>query len=238
MTQLWVNNMNTSALVHDVRGAPRSEDVEKKGFTAVKLDKRRGNVILAKSNFAATTAQMSASLLSKPRPLGKRKGDFPTAYLKHSLKTPFSVTLPPSSKLVIVPTKRYYKSVPNDDVDTTVASQDNGDQPPEEQRLLQKRKSELERATVKISRARRTHKVVKRNLRKLNDFLFTEKTFERNGKRVTEISLSRFALQVLEKKQQGTEHNHTDEATSTPDHDILNDSEVDKIDRLFVIESQ
>lgn len=235
--------MNTSALEHDVSGSPSSEEDEANRFTAVKLEKRRGNVILAKSNFAATTAQMNASVLSKPRSSGNSKSDFPTAYLKHSLKTPFTVTLPPSSRLIIVPTKRYNKktqnkNVPdNDDVDTTVAPQDPGDQSPEEQRLLRKRKSELERATTKVSRARRTHKIVKRNLRKINDFLFTEKTFERNGKRVTEISLSRFALQVLE-KQPGTEHNHTDEATSTQDRDTLNDSEVDQSDRLFMIESQ
>ncbi|KAL1430500.1 hypothetical protein MTO96_014943 [Rhipicephalus appendiculatus] len=237
--------MSTSALEAGVNDAPCSEDVEKKRFTAGKLQGRRGNAIATELNLAATTAQTSASVSSKPRPPGgKRKWDFPTAYLRHSLKTPFTVTLPPTSKLIIVPTKPHHndaenKNVPNnDDADTTVVPQDLDAEPSEEQLLLQQRKYELERATTSVSRARRTHKTVKRNLKKLNDFLFTEKTFECNGKRVTEISLSRFALEVLEKRRPGTEHNHTDEAAGAPDRDTSNDSEVDQSDRLFMNESE
>lgn len=232
-----MNNMSTSALEARLNGAPRSEDVEKNRFTAGKPEEQAGSAMATKFNLAAATAQTSASVSNKPRPPG-------AAYLGRSLKTPFTATLPSSSKFIIAPTKAREnntekKNVPNnDDVDTTVAPQDAGGQPSEEQRLLQKRRSELQLARCSVFKARRTHKTVKRSLSKLNDFLFTEKTYERNGKKVTEIHLSRFALDVLEKQQSGTEHNPTDEAAGASDHGTSDHSEVGQSDTLFIHESQ
>ncbi|XP_037277331.2 uncharacterized protein LOC119170304 [Rhipicephalus microplus] len=229
--------MSTSALEARLNGAPRSEDVEKNRFTAGKPEEQAGSAMATKLNLAAATAQTSASVSNKPRPPG-------AAYLGRSLKTPFTATLPSSSKFIIAPTKAREnntekKNVPNnDDVDTTVAPQDAGGQPSEEQRLLQKRRSELQLARCSVFKARRTHKTVKRSLSKLNDFLFTEKTYERNGKKVTEIHLSRFALDVLEKQQSGTEHNPTDEAAGASDHGTSDHSEVGQSDTLFIHESQ
>lgn len=229
--------MSTSALEARLNGAPRSEDVEKNRFTAGKPEEQAGSAMATKFNLAAATAQTSASVSNKPRPPG-------AAYLGRSLKTPFTATLPSSSKFIIAPTKAREnntekKNVPNnDDVDTTVAPQDAGGQPSEEQRLLQKRRSELQLARCSVFKARRTHKTVKRSLSKLNDFLFTEKTYERNGKKVTEIHLSRFALDVLEKQQSGTEHNPTDEAAGASDHGTSDHSEVGQSDTLFIHESQ
>ncbi|KAL3200804.1 hypothetical protein MRX96_013077 [Rhipicephalus microplus] len=229
--------MSTSALEARLNGAPRSEDVEKNSFTAGKPEEQAGSAMATKFNLAAATAQTSASVSNKPRPPG-------AAYLGRSLKTPFTATLPSSSKFIIAPTKAREnntekKNVPNnDDVDTTVAPQDAGGQPSEEQRLLQKRRSELQLARCSVFKARRTHKTVKRSLSKLNDFLFTEKTYERNGKKVTEIHLSRFALDVLEKQQSGTEHNPTDEAAGASDHGTSDHSEVGQSDTLFIHESQ
>lgn len=229
--------MSTSALEARLNGAPRSEDVEKNRFTAGKPEEQAGSAMATKFNLAAATAQTSASVSNKPRPSG-------AAYLGRSLKTPFTATLPSSSKFIIAPTKAREnntekKNVPNnDDVDTTVAPQDAGGQPSEEQRLLQKRRSELQLARCSVFKARRTHKTVKRSLSKLNDFLFTEKTYERNGKKVTEIHLSRFALDVLEKQQSGTEHNPTDEAAGASDHGTSDHSEVGQSDTLFIHESQ
>lgn len=239
-----MNNMSTSALEARLNGAPRSEDVEKNRFTAGKPEEQAGSAMATKFNLAAATAQTSASVSNKPRPSGKRKWGFATAYLRRSLKTPFTATLPSSSKFIIAPTKAREnntekKNVPNnDDVDTTVAPQDAGGQPSEEQRLLQKRRSELQLARCSVFKARRTHKTVKQSLSKLNDFLFTEKTYERNGKKVTEIYLSRFALDVLEKQQSGTEHNPTDEAAGASDHGTSDHSEVGQSDTLFIHESQ
>lgn len=275
LKQLWVNNMGTSALEPEVDGMLCAEHFEPECFTDGRLEELRGDAIPTVFDFPAATAQATAPVANKPPSLLKRKlVDIKTTYLKHNLEKPVTVTLPPSSRLVLIPTKPHLEqhrssrstTVPiakesphshfsavstvamcssvqndlvlNDDVDTTVAPQDLSDQRSIVQPITQLRTSKLAKATQELSKAKRAYATCRRKQKTLNDLLFVERTLERNGKKVIEISLSQLALEVLEIQPTDAANNHIEEGSCALDHVLQNEAGSHKNGEQLMSESQ
>lgn len=267
--------MGTSALEPEVDGMLCAEHFEPECFTDGRLEELRGDAIPTVFDFPAATAQATAPVANKPPSLLKRKlVDIKTTYLKHNLEKPVTVTLPPSSRLVLIPTKPHLEqhrssrstTVPiakesphshfsavstvamcssvqndlvlNDDVDTTVAPQDLSDQRSIVQPITQLRTSKLAKATQELSKAKRAYATCRRKQKTLNDLLFVERTLERNGKKVIEISLSQLALEVLEIQPTDAANNHIEEGSCALDHVLQNEAGSHKNGEQLMSESQ
>lgn len=209
--------MNTSELEPDISGVLCGEQLEEVRSTTEELGKAEVNAVPTVRNFAATTAYARALVSKRRRALRKWRLGVTTTYLKHPLKKPVTVTLPPRARLILIPAKPHLREHDSqneiapvkDDVDTTISPEQLGDHPSAGQPLIQLRRSQLARVTENLSKARKMYTTIRKKLRKLNDSLFSEQMLERNGKKVVKISLSHFALELLEEQKTWAEYRRT-----------------------------
>lgn len=189
-----------------------------------------------------------------PKPSENRQ-NLTTTYLKHPLSSPVTVTLPPSSRLILLPGELERKrespqsSVPHharlpapSSTDTVTApancarveeqprvflvgdnnvevSEDLPSQFAKDQQSvlhIMRRKNRLAAAKKRLAGKKKRFHNSERRLAAIKKILFSERTLYRDGKKIVEISLSRFAEEVLD--DSSTEFNNGEESGEPSTH--------------------
>lgn len=206
----------------------------------------------------------------------KQKQELTTTYLQHPVRGPVTVTLPPSSQLILLPSHSQTNSahrpsvapalphsssssstnvetasvncahveeqprvylIDDDDVEVSENPPSRYSRDQHAVFNVMRRKHKLATARRQLVRKKKRFRSLQHRLAALKKVLFSERTLYRDGKKIVEISLSRFAAEVLKDIDIELENGETGEPYKPAGNDIGQNSNSTTNDTLLDDES-
>lgn len=222
--------------------------------------------------FNPATSSVLAVVPKSTEQAPKKKQELTTTYLKHPVGRPVTITLPPSSQLILLPSHSQTNSarrpsavpalphsssssatnaetasvncarveeqprvflIDDDDVEVSENPPSRYSRDQHAVFRVMQRKIELAAARRRLVRKKRKFRSFQLRLATIKKVLFSERTLYRDGKKIVEISLSRFADEVFKDIGMEFENGETGEPNKPAANDIGRNSNSTTNDTLW-----